>query len=388
MLVWDTQPPYSVPARGRIEIMPNSRRSAFRADAPADGWPGVSYVMPVLNEERDLREAVTSVLDQDYPGEAELILALGPSHDATDLIAAEIAESDSRVHLVRNPQASIPTGLNLAIRASSFPVLVRVDAHSTLSEGYTRTAVALLHETGAANVGGVMRAQGRNPVQKAIAHGYNSRLGLGGGAYHGHGTAGPAESAYLGVFRRSAIREVGGFDEGLARGEDWELNLRLRQAGHVVWFDPRLVVTYWPRTSWEAVARQFFATGNWRGDLVRRYKSANSVRFFAPPLLVAGCAASAAVTVLDTARLIPRRLRGLARLVHVPVAGYAALVAAEGFRTHPSEEFGDDENSLLVKALVPPVLATMHVCWGVGFLRGMLRGAEGSLDTSRVATTD
>jgi succinoglycan biosynthesis protein ExoA len=341
--------------------------------------------MPVLNEERDLEEAVTAILEQDYPGRSEIVLALGPSHDATDLIASDLARTDSRVRLVRNPVSSIPAGLNLAIRSTTQPVVVRVDAHSTLCPGYTRAAVTTLVETGAANVGGIMRAQGRTPMQQAIAHGYNSRLGLGGGAYHGHGSAGPAESAYLGVFRRDALKQVGGFDEDLARGEDWELNLRLRKAGHTVWFDPDLVVTYWPRASLSGVARQFRATGAWRGELVRRHGVANSLRFFAPPTLVSGAVLSAAVGALDVTRALPRRLRRISRLVHLPVAAYAAIVAAQGVRVNPREEFGGSDRPGRVRALVPAVLATMHVCWGTGFLHGLVKGAHGSVDTSRIS---
>ena len=47
--------------------------------------------MPVLNEERDLEAAVAGVLAQDYPGELEVVLAVGPSRDATREIADELA---------------------------------------------------------------------------------------------------------------------------------------------------------------------------------------------------------------------------------------------------------------------------------------------------------
>ncbi len=131
-----------------------------------------------------------------------------------------------------------------------------------------------------------MRADGRTPFQRAVARAYNSPIGLGGGAYHGGTQEGEAESAYLGVMRRDVLEEVGLFDESIRRGEDWELNLRIRRAGYRVWFDPSLAVTYWPRESWTRLVRQFSATGRWRGELVRRYGRGNSVRFFAPPALV------------------------------------------------------------------------------------------------------
>ena len=52
-----------------------------------DRWPGVSYVMPVLNEAGYLEAAVATVMGQDYPGERELVLALGPSTDGTTAVA-------------------------------------------------------------------------------------------------------------------------------------------------------------------------------------------------------------------------------------------------------------------------------------------------------------
>ena len=69
----------------------------------AEAWPGVSVVVPVLDEEAHLRAAVSTVLGQDYPGDLEVVLALGPSRDRTDEIAAELAAADDRVRLVPNP---------------------------------------------------------------------------------------------------------------------------------------------------------------------------------------------------------------------------------------------------------------------------------------------
>ena len=346
-----------------------------RRDAPVPpDDAGVSFVMPVLNEERYLRRAVASTLAQDVPGPVELILALGPSTDATTAIARELAAADPRVVLLDNPAADIPVGLNLAIRASRHPTIVRVDAHSELALGYTRRALATLARTRAANVGGVMRADGRSPFQRAVARAYNSRAGLGGGAYHGGTEEGPAESAYLGVFRRSVIAEVGYFDESIRRGEDWELNLRIRRAGYRVWFDPALSVVYWPRESWPRLVRQFRATGAWRGELVRRYGRRNSLRFFAPPLLVVSVVASAIVGVLQATGVVRGRAT---HVIHLPVAAYAALVAAVSLGRGGGRGWRD-------RAWTAGVLPSMHLPWGVGFLWAIVRGARDTVDTSRL----
>src|SRR3954452_13798763 len=185
-----------------------------------EDWPGVSYVVPILNEAEYVEAAVASILGQDYPGPTEVVLALGPSTDGTDDIVARMQRADPRIQSVENPQADVPHGLNLAIKRSRYPIIVRVDAHTELPDGYTRRAVRTLQETGAANVGGVMVARGKPGWQAAVAQAYNSRWGLGGGACHSaDAPAGPAESAFLGVMRLDALREVGYFDPSLRRGQ-------------------------------------------------------------------------------------------------------------------------------------------------------------------------
>ncbi|MEO8262310.1 MAG: glycosyltransferase family 2 protein [Pseudolysinimonas sp.] len=336
---------------------------------------GVSYVMPVLNEAGYLESAVASILDQDYAGEVELILALGPSTDGTDAIVERLRATDPRIRVVQNPGMDIPIGLNLAIATSKHPVIVRVDAHTELAPGYTTRGVEALERTGAASLGGIMVATGRPGFQAAVAHAYNSRFGLGGGAYHGE-TAheGPAESAYMGIFRRDVLDQVGGFDETLRRGEDWELNYRLSKAGHVVWLDPGLRVSYWPRSTPGKLARQFRATGIWRGELVRRLGRGNSLRFFAPPLLLVNLVVAAIFLPLHLTGVFSGPLGWITALAYLGPLAYAALLVVAAISSTGS--LGD-------RIRFAGVLAIMHLSWGAGFIVGLVRGARDAVDTSR-----
>lgn len=344
--------------------------------AQAERFPAVTYVMPVLNESRYVERAIATILEQDYPGRKEIVIALGPSTDGTTELVTALAGQDPDIRTVTNPAPDIPVGLNLAIRASSNPIVVRVDAHSQLEPHYTTEAVATLQRTGAANVGGVMLAQGTTPFQSSVARAYNSPFGLGGARYHGGATEGPAESAYLGVFRRDALEAAGLFDETIRRGEDWELNLRIRDGGGTVWFDPNLTVTYWPRENWPKLVRQFYATGVWRAELVRRVRGRNPWRFFAPPLLVLALFACIVVAVLQLTGVLHGRLGLAASIVYLAPTLYLAVIV---FVT-------------LAKDVVTPwrhrwlfliVLPTMHLSWGTGFLLGIIRGAGNTNDTSR-----
>lgn len=319
----------------------------------------VSVVMPIRNEEKHLRAAVGRVLDQHYSGEVQIVLAVAPSEDRTRQIADELAAADPRIVVLDNPTGFTPAGLNIAIGHASHDVIVRVDGHGELSPGYIATAVGLLEETGAANVGGLMDAQGTSPLSEAIAAAYNSRLGLGGGGFHLADTpAGPADTVFLGVFRKEKLQEVGAYDETLHRAQDWELNYRLRRAGHLVYFTPDLRVVYHPRDSWRALARQFFTTGQWRREVARRHPDTLSLRYLAPPLTVLGVGGGLLGGLLG----LVLRSNVLTALLIAPAAYVAFIVAATASVRSLSPA---------ARLRFPVVLAVMHLFWGAGFVRGL-----------------
>jgi glycosyltransferase involved in cell wall biosynthesis len=324
-----------------------------------DTLPGVTYVMPVLNEVEHIEAAVGSLTGQDYTGEFEIILALGPSVDGTNDVIAELAAKDARIRSIPNELGSTPGGLNAAIRQAKHSIIVRVDAHSVLPPDYTRIAVRTLLETGADNVGGVMRAQGRTAFEKAVAHAYGSPEGLGGTQHHVGGAAGPADTAYLGVFQKDRLLAVGLFDEGIKRGQDWELNRRLRLSGGTVWFTPELEVVYRPRSSLRRLVRQFVATGIWRGELARRFGSANGIRYFVPPLAVIGVLLGLVLGVVGLIVGVPVLTIAFA----VPGLYAAFVIVASIIAARHGVRTG-------LWYLI--VLPCIHFGWGTGFILGFL----------------
>ncbi|MFE7665294.1 glycosyltransferase family 2 protein [Streptomyces celluloflavus] len=321
---------------------------------PQQQLPAVSVIMPVLNEERHLRDAVRHILEQEYAGEMEVVIALGPSTDRTDEIAAELvaetaSDARAKVQTVPNPTGRTPAALNAAIKASRHPVVVRVDGHGMLSPNYIATAVRLLEETGAQNVGGIMHAEGENAWEDAVAAAMTSKIGVGNAAFHTGGQAGQAETVYLGVFRREALERQGGYNEEFIRAQDWELNYRIREAGGQIWFSPELKVRYRPRPSVRALAKQYKDYGKWRHVVARYHAGSINLRYLAPPTAV--CAIAAGLVV--GAAVTPWGL--------VVPAGYLAAIAAGSVPAGKGL-------SPAARAQIPVALATMHMAWGVGFL--------------------
>jgi len=310
-------------------------------------FPAVSVILPILNEERDLANCISAILQQDYPSDIEIILALGPSKDKTNQIANQLVAADSRIKLVNNLTGQTAVGLNLAIAAATYEIICRVDGHSEISNSYIKTAVEIMQQQGAVNVGGLMYADSEYGLQRVVALAMRSKLGVGPSKFHTGGVAGSTDTVYLGTFNKSAILAAGGFDERYIRAQDWELNHRLRKNGGLVWFDPRLVVTYRPRNTFLKLAKQYFQYGRWRRVISRQHKGTVNYRYLAPP-----------ITVLITTLSL---LCGLVinPIFTTPALIYISLIIFGGFLIG---------RKLFDRVLMPFVLLTMHFSWGIGFI--------------------
>jgi succinoglycan biosynthesis protein ExoA len=328
---------------------------------PLPGSVRVSVIIPARGAATVVARAVASALPQE--GVEEVVVAAGDdaTRDAVEAIA------DPRVRAVANASGRTPDALNAAIAASTGEVVVRLDAHAELPPGYVGRAVATLRRTGAANVGGMQVPTADRGFGAAVAAAMRSPAGAGGAAYRVGGGEGPADTVYLGAFRREALTAVGGFDPRFTRNQDAELNLRLRRAGYEVWFDPQLAVAYEPRDRVGALASQYLQYGRWRRLTARTHAGSLAPRQLAAPALVLGIVGAALLGAATGVWLV----LGLGLALYVAVLIIAAAAAVPVLR--------------LVPATVV-AFATMHVSWGVGFLLGPPRGTDA--EASRAADTD
>ncbi len=309
--------------------------------------PGVSVIIPSRNDAMNITNSLDSIFAQDYTGSMEVIVADGSDTSAT---ATMVHRHYPSVRVVPNPEKLTGFGANAALRAASGEVIVRCDSHTRFPPEYVRRAVATLMRTGAANVGGRQQPVGTTFFERAVALAMTTPLGAGNARYRLGGTEGAVDTVFLGTFQRKALEAVGGYDGALVRNQDYELNWRLRQHGETVWFDPQLVAYYRPRGTLRKLARQYFDYGRWKRVVLRQHPTSVRARHLAAPLLVSGLAAAGLLGLVG----VPWKVVAATPLAYLVALATGALAVGISHREKAA-------------VLLPLVLVTMHLCWGIGF---------------------
>lgn len=229
----------------------------------------VTVIIPARNEAEAIEECLDHVLKQDYlHDQLEVIVVDGSSTDDTAAIARRVLEASdlARWAVLENPRMTTPTSLNIALAHAGGRFVCRVDARSLIPAEYVSRCVELLESLDDARaVGGVQHAIAGAPTVAArgIARALNNRLGMGLARYRRRVSSGPADTVYLGAFRRADLDEAGGWDDAWSTNQDFELNRRLAADG-VLWFDADLAVDYIARPTYRQLWRQYVRFGQWK----------------------------------------------------------------------------------------------------------------------------
>jgi glycosyltransferase involved in cell wall biosynthesis len=319
----------------------------------------VSIVIPCRNEVRHVGPCLESILSSDYPlDRLEVVIADGMSDDGTRDVIRAYAAKYSWITMVDNPKRITPCGMNLAIRASRGETIIRMDAHAMYPAHYLRPLIAAQRETGAENVGTVIDTLPADDtaMAAAIAVGLSHPLGVG----NSHFRVGTASRRWVnhvpfGCWRRDLFDRIGYFDEEMARDQDVEFNGRLLNAGGRILLLPEVVSQYHARRTIAQLARMMYQYGYFKPLVARKTGKILTVRQLVPSLFV--------LTVVACLGLAPW-WRPAGPLLALVLAAYAVLIGTAAIR---SVRRGPAAALALVA-----VLPTMHVSYGIGYLRGIV----------------
>jgi glycosyltransferase involved in cell wall biosynthesis len=212
----------------------------------------VTIIIPCRNESRFIGRCLDSVLSMDFGGHSwELLVIDGCSTDGTVQMVSEYCKRDSRVRLLSNPLQATAPALNIGLAHASGEWIIRLDAHARYEPDYLRECLRVARESGADAVGGtciaeVSQATLGAQLVRAIT---TDSFGVGSSRFRTSTKDGPADTVLFGCYRRSLFAEVGIWDERLSTGsEDFELNQRIRNSGHTLWFSPRIRTHYFNKS--------------------------------------------------------------------------------------------------------------------------------------------
>lgn len=317
--------------------------------------PAVSVLIPVLNEADHLGEVVARMRAQTYRGPLELLFIDGGSDDGSVELLERFAAEDPRIRLLHNPAKRTPQALNIGLRAAGGEVICRMDAHTHYPESYVEEGVERLLRGGAVSVSGPAIAVGHDTWSRRVALALATTFGVGQGRFRlGTDEEIEVDTGFTGLWRRETLEAQGGWDEEMRTDQDYELAVRLTEAGGTHICLPSMAAEYMPRNSLRKLGRQYFVYGFYKVKTVRKHPQAMRPSHVLPP----GLATTAVLAVAA-----PRPLRGLARL------GMGLYAAALGRATYGMR----GEAPAADVASLPLVFATMHLAYGFGFLWGSLR---------------
>lgn len=309
------------------------------------------------NEGDHIRPCLEAVLAQDYPAAyMEILVVDGRSTDHSRAVVAEYAQQNPHLHLLDNPRQNTPAALNVGLRAAQGKYVIRVDAHTIIASDYVRCCVDLLEKTGAANVGGRMQPVGQTYISRAIALALTSPFGVGNSKFHYDTQEQFVDTVYMGAFPREIFDQVGLFDETLIRNQDYELNIRIRQAGGKILLSPKIISHYTPRSSLIALWRQYFQYGRWKVHTLQKHPQSLRWRQTVAPLFVAAVTGSLLLTFLWSPGLWL----------------FASVIGSYLLANLVASTMAARQGGWAYLPVLPLVFAVIHFAWGLGFWYGVL----------------
>jgi succinoglycan biosynthesis protein ExoA len=319
-----------------------------------------------------LDACLRSLEAQERPPSFELIVGINGRQQETELILRRFPTARLVVKRPGNPGAA----RNALIHIARGDLLLFLDDDVTVAPDLLRRVAELdaLHPEAAVFGGPNDTPQLSSRFQVVQGAVLGSLVGAGPvsrryGARH----PGPADERWFTLcnlaVRRAAMLP---FADELVCAEENAMLAQLQARGEAMHYDPSLRVFHARRPTWKGFARQMFKYGHGRGQLLVRDRRTFRAAYLAPGLLVLYAAALAvALPTGLLGRRWPLALVPLAVYLGGVLAG-AARIAATLRRAH-------------ALPLAAALTVTVHVCYGLGVLRGL--ASRRARQASRSAAT-
>lgn len=181
----------------------------------------ISVVVITRNEERNIADCLRSINDLDYDNFETIVV--DNSSDRTPEISRGLG-----ARVFRMEESNFAASRNIGIRESKHEIVAFTDADCTVPRNWLKKLAPFIEGDVAGAGGSAYPPPGSPHVGACIA-----ALGFPAGGSLGIEAIGRNISTANAIFKKSALEEIGGFDESLSSGgEDADLCMRLRKSGY------------------------------------------------------------------------------------------------------------------------------------------------------------
>lgn len=321
--------------------------------------PRVLIVIPCLNEVDHIERLLTKFIEMAERIDARIVIADGGSTDGSIEIISRIAARNGNVFVFHNPKRIQSAGVNYAVSewADNATYLIRIDAHGDYPDDYCDRLLQEADRVGADSVVTSVNTTGFDLLQAANAAAQNSKLGNGGSKHRLHSDGQWVDHGHHALFRISAFRAIGGYDETFKHNEDAELDYRLTAAGYRIWLTDLTQMTYYPRSTIPALFTQYVGYGSGRAQNIMKHGAIPKVRQLLP-LLIVPSALLALLAPVHWLALVPLMIWAITCL------GYGLMLA-----------FKQRKPGLAIAGISGMV---MHFAWSFGFWRQLVSSSFSS----------
>jgi len=331
----------------------------------------ISVIIPTRNEEKYIEKCIKSLLNcrsiKSDSFNVQFIIVDGMSTDKTIKIIEEKFRN-LNIKIFKNPNLYQSYAMNIGIKNSKSKkdksIIIRADAHSIYPEDYIFKCSQALFDSGGGNAGPIQRAVGTNLFTKVVADVMNSGYAMGGVNYRkikydplNSEKYLETDTVYLGSWRTLDLLEFRGFNEEFQINEDYELNIRLRKNGRKVILITNLIVDYFVRSSLLGLIKQFFKYGLWKTKTLSVHPESLKLRQLAPVLFVVFILSIVISNIVIQGNLLIL-LNSLFGFISCLWLILILLIWSKS-------------SSVTSIFLIPFIVLSMHISWGLGFLYGL-----------------
>ncbi|MFC1801174.1 glycosyltransferase [Nanoarchaeota archaeon] len=322
-------------------------------------YPFVSFLIPVWNEEKNIKRCLDSLLNQDYPkNKFEILLADGNSSDNTVGIIKKFIQKNKNIKLLKNPRRNTAIGRNICLREAKGEIVINYSGHVFAKNNLIR-ALALRLSQLKMEVGAVGCSNFSPHDQSFIGNsvGIIFRSIFGGvksvDQNKRYNKEKYVKSVAFTAYRKELIEMIGGFDPKFWVGQDGELNLRLRKTGYKILYTPKTAVFHYKRNSIKKFFRQMYRYGIARLMVIKKHPDTFKIVYLLPSFFLISIII---VLVLSFLKIIP----------FLFLLGGVILYSLVGIFF----------SSLVSKKILPIIVSPFfyfleHLSYGLGFLGGI-----------------